>query len=309
MATCPLLYRKNHVAPEPNELDGSAHGTAGAQLYDIEFGGFTRKLTRETAFPLGAGTFTVKIVIQDVADRRLDSALFVETDSLKLFSLRQGDYNGNGVVDAADYVIWRDNRNLTNAHFYQGDGNGDGVVNNADYSLWVANFGLTGNKDFCSDFNRDGLVNDDDLIVMAPYYEQLGECASRFEGDADGDGAVNDCDLSIWGYEQQSGIPAEPCACAQQFAGGGEMMMALNGTELADLKGEIPDSADMDGDGDVDDNDIAQLDAIIYNAFAKMKSLKDAAAEYAPEPTLVDPVQPAPQNFPPALPIPPSARR
>jgi hypothetical protein len=65
----------------------------------------------------------------------------------------------------------------------------------------------------------------------------------------------------------------------------------------------------MDGDSNVDDNDIAQLDAIIYNAFAKMKSLKDAAAEYAPEPTLAEPVQLAPRNFPSALPIPPGARR
>ncbi len=54
------------------------------------------------------------------------------------------DFNGNGVVDAADYVVWRNNNGLTGgATLSQGDANGDGNVNSADYSLWRANFGLT----------------------------------------------------------------------------------------------------------------------------------------------------------------------
>ena len=53
-----------------------------------------------------------------------------------------GDYNGNGVVDAADYTIWRDNEGLAGgATIAQGDGNGDGNVDSLDYDLWVANFG------------------------------------------------------------------------------------------------------------------------------------------------------------------------
>lgn len=54
------------------------------------------------------------------------------------------DFNGNGVVDAADYVVWRNNNGLTGgATLSQGDANGDGNVNSADYSLWRASFGLT----------------------------------------------------------------------------------------------------------------------------------------------------------------------
>jgi hypothetical protein len=52
-----------------------------------------------------------------------------------------GDYNLDGHVDAADYVIWRDNENVTNAIYTQGDGNFDGTVNSADYDIWRANFG------------------------------------------------------------------------------------------------------------------------------------------------------------------------
>jgi hypothetical protein len=55
-----------------------------------------------------------------------------------------GDYNGNGVVDAADYAIWRKNLGLTGgATKAQGDGTGDGNVTSDDYDYWRARFGNT----------------------------------------------------------------------------------------------------------------------------------------------------------------------
>lgn len=55
-----------------------------------------------------------------------------------------GDYNGNGIVDAADYVVWRKNNGLASgATFSQGDGTGDGKVTDLDYYAWRSNFGLT----------------------------------------------------------------------------------------------------------------------------------------------------------------------
>ncbi|MEM6853696.1 MAG: family 16 glycosylhydrolase [Planctomycetota bacterium] len=50
-----------------------------------------------------------------------------------------GDYNGNGVVDAADYTVWSDNFGSTTQ--LSADGNGDGVVDAADYTVWSDNFG------------------------------------------------------------------------------------------------------------------------------------------------------------------------
>jgi hypothetical protein len=47
-----------------------------------------------------------------------------------------GDYNNNGTVDAADYVLWRGGGPLEN------EGASEGVVDQADYDLWRANFGL-----------------------------------------------------------------------------------------------------------------------------------------------------------------------
>jgi hypothetical protein len=46
-----------------------------------------------------------------------------------------GDYNDNGVVDAADYVLWRNGGPLEN------EVNNPGTVNQADYDAWRARFG------------------------------------------------------------------------------------------------------------------------------------------------------------------------
>jgi hypothetical protein len=57
-----------------------------------------------------------------------------------------GDYNGNGVADAADYTMWRNSLGQTGAGL-AADGSGltpgvpDGVVDQFDYDLWKANFG------------------------------------------------------------------------------------------------------------------------------------------------------------------------
>lgn len=52
-----------------------------------------------------------------------------------------GDYNGDGVVNAADYTIWRDNLGAMVASGTGADGSGNGTVDQADYDEWRSNFG------------------------------------------------------------------------------------------------------------------------------------------------------------------------
>jgi T5SS/PEP-CTERM-associated repeat protein len=51
-----------------------------------------------------------------------------------------GDYNGNGAVDAADFVVWRNSVDETGMDL-AADGNADGRVDNADLTFWQARFG------------------------------------------------------------------------------------------------------------------------------------------------------------------------
>jgi hypothetical protein len=59
-----------------------------------------------------------------------------------------GDYNGNGSVDAADYVVWRKMLSQSVTPGSSADGTGpsgapDGVVNDLDYAFWRSRFGST----------------------------------------------------------------------------------------------------------------------------------------------------------------------
>lgn len=52
-----------------------------------------------------------------------------------------GDFNSDGVVDAADYTLWRDNDGAADesAINYNGDGGG---VSSTDYDVWQSNYGV-----------------------------------------------------------------------------------------------------------------------------------------------------------------------
>lgn len=52
-----------------------------------------------------------------------------------------GDYNGDGIVDAADYTVWRDALGQVVTPNSGADGNGNGIVDVGDYDVWKANFG------------------------------------------------------------------------------------------------------------------------------------------------------------------------
>ena len=75
-----------------------------------------------------------------------------KTTSAGLFSLAPftppmggvaGDYNDNGVVDAADYVVWRDLLGSSTQLENEGSGVTPGMVTPEDYTTWRANFGKT----------------------------------------------------------------------------------------------------------------------------------------------------------------------
>jgi cytochrome c peroxidase len=52
-----------------------------------------------------------------------------------------GDYNGDGVVDSADYIVWR--KNVGDTTSLVADGNNDHHTDDADYAIWRQNLGKT----------------------------------------------------------------------------------------------------------------------------------------------------------------------
>ena len=61
------------------------------------------------------------------------------TDYPVSFNIGAGDYNLDGIVNAADYTVWRDTFGSTTD--LRADGNNDGSVDDGDYATWVTNFG------------------------------------------------------------------------------------------------------------------------------------------------------------------------
>jgi hypothetical protein len=64
-----------------------------------------------------------------------------QTGSINLSTGPTGDYNGNHIVDAADYVIWRDRLNQNVPAGTGPDGSNNGIVDQADHMFWRSRFG------------------------------------------------------------------------------------------------------------------------------------------------------------------------
>ena len=70
----------------------------------------------------------------------LEWDLDINPNAVVLSVVGTGDYNSNGVVDAGDYVVWRNMVGQTGTGL-AADGNGNGVVDGADYDFWRSRFG------------------------------------------------------------------------------------------------------------------------------------------------------------------------
>jgi T5SS/PEP-CTERM-associated repeat protein len=95
----------------------------------------------------GAGSFLVHYG----SDSTFNSRQVILSNFLSAAGLL-GDYNQNGFVDAADYVVWR-NTFAENGTGLAADGNGNGTVDAGDYDVWRAHFGWTAGSGSAAEVN------------------------------------------------------------------------------------------------------------------------------------------------------------
>jgi endonuclease I len=86
-----------------------------------------------------AATYTLMLSDEDLPGEQTQTL----TLSLMAEAILGGDYNRNGVVDAADYIAWRHTLGQDGAAYHGADGDGDGMIDDDDYNVWRANFGAT----------------------------------------------------------------------------------------------------------------------------------------------------------------------
>jgi alpha-amylase len=78
-------------------------------------------------------------------DLNVDGAVNVNdvtTMLTEIFRTKRGDFNLDGSVNAADYVVWRKSLGSIGALYTQGDADLDGDVDHIDYATWRSNFGF-----------------------------------------------------------------------------------------------------------------------------------------------------------------------
>lgn len=118
-----------------------------SQVWEIGSGGSYLSQEEMTAhFGLGGRSGSVDKVIVEWTSGLVQTYVDVSVNSLLRAEERLlGDFNGDGLVDAADYSVWRDSLGMMGsglaADVAGSAGVPDGVVDQIDYDYWLANFG------------------------------------------------------------------------------------------------------------------------------------------------------------------------
>jgi hypothetical protein len=119
------------------DVFGDANWNSAARFLS---GTFAANTTPAFAGGNSANVFTSVGTIDTFGN--IDAATVITTVVRTNFSPVSADFNDNGIVDAADYVIWRKQNGTMVPPFTGGDGDGNGIVNQADYTLWRTRFGM-----------------------------------------------------------------------------------------------------------------------------------------------------------------------
>lgn len=197
-------------------------------------------------------------------------------DYFRYYSPRQttlnGDYNTDGLVNLADYTVWRDSNGQAGVGLVA-NGNLSIAVDAPDYEIWKSNFDaptLTG------DYNDDGAVNLADYTV---WRDNLVPTDDEFPTVRDGSGLASEAGYSLWKDR------FAPPAVEGDYNGDGVANLA-DYTVWRDSLGEVGAGLAADGDlsGVIDTEDYAVwYNSLVLPGASLGSAFAEAAASAVPE--------------------------
>lgn len=130
----------NNAGTPPNGLDFQ---NGGFTAFGRVLGTGMTVVDAIAALPkVNAGSPFDALPVQNFPGGNVTKANLVIVTSVDELNLAAGDYDRNGVVDSADFNLWKADFGSTTKS--DADGNGDGVVNAADYTVWRDSFAAGG---------------------------------------------------------------------------------------------------------------------------------------------------------------------
>lgn len=105
-----------------------------------------------------------------------------------------GDYNLDGLVNAADEAVWEAGQGDYATANLTADGDSDGDVDDDDHAIWQANLGEGTLRDVLGDYNGSGAVTDADYL----WWQTLYGSSVTLDADGNSNGTVDTADYTVW---------------------------------------------------------------------------------------------------------------
>jgi hypothetical protein len=129
---------KNHTFSAGSEMHlyATEFLIDGTPIEELQLGEQTAIIDRDV---------TITAIWQNGGQQNFVTSKGISADALLTVTLvgAPGDYNYDGVVNTADYTVWRDAFDLgeSYADYHQADGDFNGVVDDRDRGVWAAHYG------------------------------------------------------------------------------------------------------------------------------------------------------------------------
>ncbi|TWT43221.1 peptidylprolyl isomerase [Botrimarina hoheduenensis] len=142
----------------------------------------------QVSFPQYAGTYLATMPL-------VNGQFPVVLAEVVEISLQAGDFNLDGIVNAADELVWQAGQGSYGVADLRADADGDRDVDADDRLIWQANVGQgTLLPQVAGDFNQDGIVTQADYLWWRTTYSST----TSLDADGNQDGLIDTADYTVW---------------------------------------------------------------------------------------------------------------